>query len=293
MLSQETLRRIRKIELRTRKLVKNSFAGAYHSVFKGRGIAFDTVRPYQPGDDIRDIDWNVTARTSEAYIKEYAEERELTVLIVVDSSASFLFGSVKQKKRELAAELGAVLALSATTNNDKVGLMIFSDQIEHYTPPRKGRNHILRIIRDLLEAPAVDKGTSLASALMAINHLMRQRAIVFLLSDFLAADAEYQRELMVTAKKHDLIAVTISDPLERRWEQSGLIKLRDAETGNTIWVDTQPDTWRKAFERQAQQFQQRRKQMLAQAGVDQIDIDTQDDYVLALSRFFQQRSQRR
>jgi len=293
MLTPETLRRIRKIELRTRKLVKNSFAGAYHSVFKGRGIAFDAVRPYQPGDDIRDIDWNVTARADEAYVKEYAEERELTVLIVLDSSASFMFGTVKQRKRELAAEIGAVLALSATTNNDKVGLMTFSDQIEQYTPPRKGRNHILRIIRDLLEAPAVDKGTSLAEALQAINHLMRQRSIVFFLSDFLAADQEYQRELLVTAKKHDLIAVTINDPLEKRWNAGGLTKLRDAESGETVWIDSQPESWRTAFAKQSERFIERRNATLARAGVDHIDVDVSGDYVVALSRFFQERSRRR
>lgn len=292
MLTPETLRRIRRIELRTRRLVNESFAGAYHSVFKGRGMAFDTVRPYQPGDDVRDIDWNVTARANEAYIKRYTEERELTVMLVIDTSASCLFGTVERQKRDLAAELGAVLALAAITNNDKVGLLIFSDRIEHFTAPRKGRNHVLRLIRDLLAARPTGRGTDLSLALRTTNRLLKQRAIVFLLSDFLAATQEYARDLLVTGRRHDLIAVVISDPLEERWPDVGLVALHDAETDAVQWIDTSSDSWRQQFERQTARFRQLRDTTLTRARVDRIEVPVNGDYARALTMFFRQRAQR-
>lgn len=292
MLTPETLKRIRRIELRTRRLVNESFAGAYHSAFKGRGIAFDTVRPYQPGDDVRDIDWNVTARADQAYIKRYAEERELTVMLMLDSSASTLFGTVNRQKRDLAAEIGAVLALAATTNNDKVGLLIFSDKIEYFVAPRKGRNHVLRIIRDLLAARPADQGTDIALALRSVNRLLKQRAIVFLMSDFLVTGREYARELMVMSQRHDLVAFVLSDPRERTWPDAGLVRLRDAETGDMQMVDTSSRRWRQGFERQAVKFAQVRDSTLTRAGVDRIELPVDGDYVKALTAFFQRRSQR-
>ncbi len=293
MLTPETLQRIRRIELKTRRLVNDSLAGAYHSVFKGRGMAFDAVRPYQPGDDVRDIDWNVTARADEAFIKRYTEERELTVMLVLDSSASCLFGTKNRQKHDLAAELAAVLALAATSNNDKVGLMIFSDKVEHFTAPRKGRNHVLRIIRDVLEVRPSQKGTDISEALRTINRMLKQRAIIFLLSDFLAAPKEYARELQVTSRRHDLIACILSDPLEADWVNAGLVALRDAETDQVQWVDTASPTWRDQFQQQAGRFEQRRDATLTGAGVDRVALPVDGDYVESLMRFFEGRARSR
>jgi len=292
MLTADTLRKIRRIELRTRKLVNDSFAGAYHAVFKGRGIVFEAVRPYEPGDDIRDIDWNVTARAGEPFIKRYAEERELTVMLVLDASASSAFGTVNRQKRDLAAELGAVLAFTAISNNDKVGLLIFSDQVELFISPRKGRNHVLRLIRDLLAAQPIHQGTDISLALRTINQLVKRRAIVFLISDFLAASQEYAPDLQITGRRHDVIAVVLSDPREQNWANVGLVGLRDAETGNVAWIDTASPEWRKQFHQQARRFQAIRDQALVRAGVDRIDVPVDADYVDALLRFFRQRAQR-
>ncbi len=293
MLTTETLQDIRRIELHTRHLVNASFAGAYHSVFKGHGIAFDSVRPYQPGDNVRDIDWNVTARTGETYIKQYQEERELTVILLLDSSASSSFGTINKSKRELATEIGAVLALSAVSNNDQVGLLIFSDQIEHYTAPRKGRNHVLRLIRDLLAASASGKGTDLSLALRSVRRLLKQHAIIFLMSDFLASPAEYASDLAVVSSRHDLIALVLSDPLEQSWPNAGLVWVKDAETGAHQLVNTASRRWYTQFQHRAKQFQQTRDITLSQAGVDRIDIPLNGDYTRALARFFRQRSKRR
>lgn len=289
MLPSDVLERIRYIELRTRRLVNDSFAGAYHAVFKGKGIAFESVRPYQPGDDVRDIDWNVTARSGQAYVKKYTEERELTVMIALDTSASALFGTVNRRKRDLAAELGAVLALSAISNNDKVGLMIFSDQIELMIPPRKGRNHLLHLIRDLLEARPANKGTDLSLALQSLNRFLKQKAILFLLSDFLAPSQDYASNLAVLGRKHDLIAVVLSDPLEQRWQNAGLVGLQDAESGASQWVDTSSQAWREAFAERSARFRKMRDDTLDQAQVDRIDIPVDGDYILALTEFFQRR----
>jgi uncharacterized protein (DUF58 family) len=292
MLTAETLRKIRRIELRTRKLVNDSFAGAYHAVFKGRGIAFDTVRPYEPGDDIRDVDWNVTARTGEPFIKRYVEERELTVMLALDASASASFGTVNRQKRDLAAELGAALAFTAISNNDKVGLLIFSDQIELFIPPRKGRNHVLRLIRDLLASQPTHRGTDIALGLRTINQLLKHSAIVFLISDFLASSQDYARDLLVTSRRNDVIAVVLSDPLEQNWPAAGLVGLRDAETGAATWIDTGSSHWRKQFQQQARRFQKMRDEILNRAGVDRVDVPVNGDYVQALTLFFQKRAQR-
>jgi uncharacterized protein (DUF58 family) len=293
MLDAELLARIRRIELRTRRLVNTSFAGAYHSVFKGRGVAFESVRPYQPGDDVRDIDWNVTARAGEPYIKSYAEERELTVVIALDTSASCLFGTAGRSKRDLAAELGAVLALSAISNNDKVGLLIFSDRIEQFIAPRKGRNHGLRLIRDLLAVRPSSRGTDLALALRTLSGLLRQRAIIFLLSDFLAAAQQYAKDLMIAGRRHDVVAVLLSDPLEVVWPSAGLVALADAETGERRWIDSSSERWRRAFEAQAERFRQSRDAALISAGVDSLEIPPDGDYARALLQFFRRRARRR
>ena len=288
----ETLQRIRRIELRTRRLVRDSFAGAYHSVFKGRGLAFDAVRPYQPGDDVRDIDWNVTARAGEAYIKRYAEERELTVMLALDTSASCLYGTQARQKRDLAAELGAVLALSATMNNDRVGLLMFSDQIESYIAPRKGRNHILHIIRNLLATSPLDHGTDIALGLRTINRLASRHAIVFFMSDFLAAADEYKRDLTAVARRHDLIAVVLIDPSEQHIPDLGLLALRDTEVDEIRWVDSGSAVWRAQFAEQARRFQSVRTETLKRAGTDQILMPVNADYTRVLSQFFQQRIRR-
>jgi uncharacterized protein (DUF58 family) len=289
-LTPDILRRIRRIEIKTRRLVKDNLVGAYHSSFKGRGIAFDTVRPYEPGDDVRDIDWNVTARTGGSpFIKRYAEERELTVLLMLDRSASNFFGTTEQQKQERAAELGAVLALAAIRNNDKVGLLIFTDGIEHFTSPRKGRNHILRLIRDLLTIQPKGKGTDLGLALRTANNYLKQRAVIFLISDFLAAREDYATELLVTSRKHDVVAVVLTDPREQSWVDAGLVVVRDAETDAVTWVDTGSKAWREKFSSRAARFGQMRDSTLMKAGVDRVNIPAEGDYVNALVEFFQRR----
>ena len=289
MLTPEVLRQIKRLELRTRRLVNDSFAGSYRAVFKGRGMTFDAVRAYEPGDDVRSIDWNVTARAGEPYIKQFVEERELTVMLVLDTSASILFGTVNRAKHDLAAELGAVLALSAISNNDKVGLLVFSDKVELFVPPRKGRNHVLRLIRDLMAAHPTGQGTDMVVALRTLNRVLKRRAIVFLISDFLLASDEYLPELMITSRRHDVIAITLNDRLERQWPSIGLIGLKDSETGEVAWVDTAKATWRHRFSAQAQRFQHMRESALTKAGVDQIHLTSEDDYVRALAAFFQRR----
>ncbi|NJL54630.1 DUF58 domain-containing protein [bacterium] len=290
-MTPETLRRIRRIDLRTRRLVNESFAGAYQSVFKGRGIAFDAVRPYQPGDDIRDIEWNVTARADEAFVKQYREERELTVIIALDASASLSFGTVQRQKRELAAELGAVLAYAAITNNDRVGLFVFTDRSEAFIAPRKGHNHVLRLIRELLAVRPVGRSTDIAFGLRSLNRLLKQRAIIFLLSDFLAASEEYRADLYVTSRRHEVIAVVLSDPRERWWPEVGLITLEDAETGLLRYIDTS-SAWRQQFSHQSGRFESLRDTTLARAGVDRINVSADGDYVQALTEFFRRRAKR-
>ena len=281
METAEVLKRIRRIELQTRRLVTDSFAGSYHATFKGRGIAFDSVRTYEPGDDVRDIDWNVTARTGEPFIKRYVEERELTVMLALDVSASVMFGTTNRFKRDLAAELGAVIAFSAISNNDKVALLIFSDQVEIYIPPGKGRNHVLRVIRDLLAARPKSKGTDLRMALTTINRSLKRRAIVFLISDFLCPTDDYHRELMLVGRHHDVIAVTLGDRLESRWPAVGLVGLIDAETDLPAWINTSSSRWRHRFGQQAARFQNMRDETLRGARIDQIDILLDGDYVRA------------
>jgi uncharacterized protein (DUF58 family) len=292
MLSAELIKKIRRIEIRTRRLVNSSFGGEYQAVFKGRGMEFDEVRPYRPGDEVRTIDWNVTARTGELFVKRYVEERELTVMLLVDASASGQFGTASRFKREIAAELAAVLAFSAITNNDKVGLLIFTEQVELFIAPRKGRRHVLRLIRDLLAFEPSGRQTNLRLGLETLNHVLKRRSIIFLLSDFLSPPDSYRSILQVSNRRHDLIAVTISDPREMEWPDVGLVALEDAETGQIQWVDTGNRHWRQSFTERVKELQLARERVFRKAKVDRINITTDADYVVPLTNFFEQRARR-
>ncbi len=292
MLTSELMSQIRRIEIRTRRLVNDSFAGDYHSIFKGRGMAFDEVRPYNPGDEIRTIDWNVTARTGEAYVKQYTEERELTVMLMVDMSGSGDFGSVNRFKRELAAELTAVLAFAATTNNDKVGLLIFTDQVELFIPPRKGRRHVLRLIRELLAFEPQSRGTNIKLALDTVNQIVKRRSILFMISDFLEDPAHYRQALAMTNRRHDIIAVDLTDPMESSIANVGLLTLEDAETGELTWVDTSDKKWQKAFHQRVEKLEEEKREAFIRSSVDRINISTDMDYINPLTGFFQKRAKR-
>jgi uncharacterized protein (DUF58 family) len=292
MLSPDLIRTIRRIEIRTRHLVNDSFAGEYHAIFKGRGMDFDDVRPYQPGDQVRSIDWNVTARMGTPFIKRYVEERELTVILAVDASASGRFGTAGRFKREIGAELAAVLAFSAISNNDKVGLLIFTDRVELHIPPRRGRRHVLRLIRDLLAFEPASRGTDIALALARLNRVLKRRAIIFLLSDFLLDYETYQRDLVITNRRHDVVAVTLTDPREMTWPAVGLVSLEDPETGAKTWIDTANDSWRDAFAQETASGRSARNAALTQAKVDRIDVIVGQDYVAPLSAFFRTRARR-
>jgi len=290
MVTTELMEKIRRIEIRTRRLVNDSFAGEYHSVFRGRGMEFDEVRPYLPGDEVRTIDWNVTARTGQPHVKKYVEERELTVMLVVDASGSGDFASQGKFKRELAAELASVLSFSATTNKDKVGLLIFTDKVELYIPPRKGRRHVLRLIRDLLAFEPQNNGTDIKMALDTVNQVVKRRSIVFLVSDFMDDPERYAKPLFMANRKHDVIAVDLHDPLEASIADVGVLALEDAESGELIWLDTGDPAWRQIFERRTLQFDTDKRKTLANAGVDRIQIRTDQDYAKALTIFFQKRA---
>ena len=290
MLSREQLKTVRKIQIRTSHLVTDLFAGQYQSAFKGRGMEFAEVRLYQPGDEIRTIDWNVTARTGVPHVKRYAEERELTVMLMVDASASTIFGSVTQLKSTLAAELGALFAFSAITNNDKVGLIIFTDRIELALRPRKGTRHVLRVIRDVLSVKPAGRGTDIPAALEHLGRVTKRRCVVFLVSDFL--DTACKHALRVAARRHDVIAVVLEDPRESALPDVGLVELEEAETGERYVVDTGDARVRDAFARQAAAARAERDRMLRAADVDTIVIRTDQRYTTALLRFFRMRERR-
>jgi len=292
MFSTELMKQIHRIEIRTRRLVDDSFAGEYHSVFRGRGMEFDEVRPYLSGDEVRTIDWNVTARMGQPYVKKYVEERELTVMLMVDASGSGDFASVGRFKRELAAELAAVLSFSATTNRDKVGLMIFTDKIELYIPPRQGRRHVLRLIHELLAFEPEGTGTDLKLALDSMNQILKRRSVIFLVSDFIDDASRYTKSLFMTNRKHDVIAVDLHDPLETDIADVGMLTLEDAESGDLISVDTSDPAWRQHFARKAVAMATAKRQALASAGVDRVEINTDQDYAKALTLFFQKRNKR-
>jgi len=286
----EVLKKIRALEIKTKGLVQTVFAGDYHSVFKGRGMNFEDVREYQPGDEIRAIDWNVTARLGTAYVKKFTEERELTVVLVVDVSASGSFGSVSQSKRELAAEVACLLAFSAIRNNDKVGLLLFSDRVELFIPPKKGRSHTLRIIREILFFEPAGRGTAPALALDYLNKVVTRRAVVFFISDFQTGD--FSRELSVSGRRHDFIAVHIQDQREEVLPNVGIITLEDAETGEQIEINTADRTTRTRFSALAEASRAELNQTLRRNSIDAISLRTGEDYLPALRSFFKQRERR-
>ena len=290
MLAREVLQRVREIQVRTGRHVADVLAGEYISVFKGRGMEFDEVREYTPGDEIRTIDWNVTARTGQPYVKRYVEERELTVLFVVDLSASGTFGTREKLKNGVAAELCALLSFSAIKNNDKVGLIIFTDIIELYIPPAKGTSHVLRLIRDLLNFKPRQTRTDIAQALDYLGRITHRKAVVFLVSDFLAEG--YERPLRIVARRHDLIAISITDPRERELPRVGLIELEDAETGEIVVVDSGSFPVRRQYEAIARERAGRLAESFRSIGVDHIPVVTGRDYVRDLVRFFQARERR-
>ena len=292
MLTTELMSKVRRIEIRTRRLVNDSFSGDYHSVFKGRGMEFDEVRPYSPGDEIRTIDWNVTARMGQPFVKEYVEERELTVMLVVDASGSGDFASEGKFKRELAAELASVLSFAATNNKDKVGLLIFTDKVELYIPPRKGRRHVLRLIREMLAFEPEGRGTDIKLALDSINQILKRRSIIFLVSDFMDDPDRYSKPLFMTNRRHDLIAVDLHDPMESQIADVGLLALEDAESGELVWLDTSDPAWQRRFAQRTGQFETVKQKTLANAGVDRVKIQTDQDYAKALAIFFQKRNKR-
>jgi uncharacterized protein (DUF58 family) len=287
----EMLARIRRIEVRARRLVANRFLGEYHSVFRGRGIEFSEVRQYEPGDDARAIDWNVTARMGVPYIKKYVEERELTVLLAVDVSASSAFTTTGVSKRELAAEVAATLAFSAAANDDRVGLVAFTDRVEEYVPPRKDRRHVLRIIRELLYLEPAGRGTNVAAALTYLARVQKRRAIVFLLSDFF--DDGYENQLRVAATRHEVVALALSDPREEELPDAGLLDLEDAETGVRVTIDTSDRRVREVYARRSLDARERRRRAFAVAGVEEVVLRTDESYVAPLLRAFRSRERRR
>ncbi len=290
MISKEIFEKVRKLEIRTKGLVNNLFGGEYQSAFKGRGMVFSEVREYQFGDDIRQIDWNVTARTGEPYVKIFEEEREQTLMLCVDISASGIFGSKNQRKRDLTVELCAVLAFSAINNGDKVGMVLFSDHVEKVIPPRKGRLHALRLIRELYTAKPEGTGTDIKEALNYVNKLLKRRSILVLASDFQAPD--YDKQIKVTNKKHDLVSILIEDPLENDLPSLGVIPMKDAETGVVRWVDTSNKKVRTAYK--ARRIK-RHKELLnhfLKLQVDMVTVRTNESYVEPLMNFFERRVKR-
>jgi len=291
VLTRELLKKIRKIEIVTERLVRDRMAGQYHSVFKGSGIAFSEVREYMPGDDIRLIDWNVSARMNEPYVKLFVEEREMTVLLLVDMSASGRFGSRDQEKRELAAELAAILAFSAIRNNDRVGLIIFTDEVERFVPPKKGKKHVLRVISEILSYVPRSPRTHLGAGLDFLGRIARRRAVAFLVSDFLAPVSQYERALRIASRRHDLIPVTVTDPLEEALPEVGLIELEDPETGELVVFDTSGPEGR-AFAAESRALRAAREALFRRLDLDGISVGTDRPYLPALTSFFEARARR-
>jgi uncharacterized protein (DUF58 family) len=290
MIPKEIFKKIRRIEIRTKRLVNDLFSGEYHSTFKGQGMEFEEVRQYQPGDDIRLIDWNVTARTGYPYVKKFREERELSVVLLVDASSSGQFGTRDRFKSDTAAELCALLAFSAIKNNDKVGLIIFTDRIEKFVPPQKGRAHVLRIIREILYFRPEGTGTDVAGALEYFNRVIKRRSVVFLVSDFLSEG--FLQPLQIANRKHDTIAIKITDPRESTFEDVGLIELEDAETGDVILVDTGSKRFRREFEARADEDVQNLRRSFQLSDIDFISICTDESYIVPLISFFRMREKR-
>jgi uncharacterized protein (DUF58 family) len=291
MISKELAKKVRYIQIMTNKAVNDVLAGEYHSVFKGQGMEFDEVREYQPGDEIRTIDWNVTARTGHPYVKRFREERELTLLFLVDLSASGRFGSVKNMKNEVATELCALLAFSAIKNNDKVGLVVFTEEVELFIPPAKGTTHVLRLISELLSFEPKKKGTRLRSGLDFAARILNRRSIVFLISDFF--DQDYDRTLRILSRRHDLIALSVNDPREYDLPDVGLLDLEDAETGATVTIDTGSAAVRNAYAKAGRARAEGLRDSLRSMDIDLIEVGTSHDYLLDLIRFFKRRERQK
>jgi len=290
MLTKELLKQVRQIEIRTKGLVNQVFSGEYHSVFKGRGMEFSEVREYQFGDDIRNIDWNVTARLGHPYIKVFEEERELTVMLIVDLSGSLMFGSVSKTKQRIAAELSAILAFSALKNNDKVGLILFTDKIEKFVPPRKGRKHVLRIIREVLSFEPEGKSTNLKGALEYMNNAIKKKSIAFLISDYM--DEGYEKILGIVGRKHDLIGIVLDDIREKEIPNIGLVKLTDSETGDERWIDTSSKRVRTQMIFNRKEKEKLRKSLFIKSRLDSIEVTTGSNYIQPLVQFFRRREKR-
>lgn len=291
MSTKSLLKKVRKIEIKTRGLSNHIFAGEYNTAFKGRGMAFSEVREYQSGDDVRSIDWNVTARYNSPYVKVFEEEREMTVMLLVDVSGSGNFGTKKQFKREIATELSAILAFSAIKNNDKVGVIFFSDIIEEFIPPKKGKSHILRIIRQILSFKPKNKKTDISQAIEYFNNVMKKRCICFILSDYISPS--FEKPLKIASKKHDIVALRISDQREKKLPNIGLIPLKDAENDTISYVDTSSKIIRQLFAKNHKENEEELQKLFPRCGVDMIDISTGEDYVKPLINFFKNREKRR
>jgi uncharacterized protein (DUF58 family) len=285
MTSEELLKRVRRIEIKARRLSRNIFAGEYHSQFKGRGMAFSEVREYQPGDDVRSIDWNVTARLNKPYIKVFEEERELTVMLLVDVSGSRHFGTLTQMKRDMMAEVAATLAFSTIANNDKVGVIFFSDKIEKFIPAQKGKTHVLHIIRELLSFEPTSTGTDIAHALQYFSNAQKRHSTAFLISDFIGIE-NLEKPLMIASNRHEINAIQIYDRRDTKLPNVGLVLFRDAETGQDIWVDTAIQSVREQYAQAWQQNQALVEQTFKRAGVKKVDIRTDEDYAKALMQLF-------
>ncbi len=292
MIDRELLKKVLQIQIRTNHMVNDLFAGQYQSVFKGQGMEFHEVREYLPGDDIRSIDWNVTARMGHPFIKKFVEERETTVMLVVDVSASHQFGSAGQLKRDLSAELAAILAFSAIKNNDRVGLIMFSNEVENYLPPKKGLRHVLRVIREVLHFEPSGKTTRVAPAIDFLNRVTSRKSVTFLISDFLFGHEDYMRPLRTTARRHDMIAVTISDQRESRWPRVGVVPWFDLETGHRFLLDTSDSNVRRRLEQEYEGRRNTLKSSLRQAGIDTIEVFAGQPYDKELIKFFRMREQR-
>ncbi len=290
MLPRELIKRIRRMEITTRKVVSSVLSGQYHSVFKGRGMAFSEVRQYQPGDEVRTIDWNVTARMNDAYVKVFTEERELTVMLLVDVSASGIFGSGERSKAELSAEVAAQIAFSAISNNDRVGLVLFSDRIEKVVPPRKGRSHVLRLVTDILTTKPKGQGTNLNEALTYLSHVAKRKTVTFLVSDFLASD--YEKGMRIVGRKHDLVPVVVADPFEEKFPSLGIIDLEDPETLERMTVDTSDPRVRGRFQKYMSGRRDERNKLFKRLQLDSVELRAHEEYAMALQKFFTARARR-
>jgi len=289
--TSDLLKKVRKIEIKTRGLSRNIFAGEYHSAFKGRGMAFSEVREYQFGDDVRSIDWNVTARYNKPFIKVFEEERELTVMLLIDVSGSREFGTAEKLKKNVITEIGAILSFSAISNNDKIGVIFFSDKIEKFIPPKKGRTHTLRIIRELIEFQPESKETDIAQAMQYLTNVMKRRVTTFVISDFMDDNPELEKALRIANSKHDVVGLQIYDERETELPSIGMVKFKDAESGEYLWVDSSSRKVREAYQKWWNDYRTKLDIMMKRSGVDYVGINTRDDYVKSLVSLFKKREQ--